>query len=41
VAVLCAFELIEVDGEDLRRAPFEHRKARLGDLLKRTTTEWR
>jgi bifunctional non-homologous end joining protein LigD len=28
-AVLCAFDLIERDGEDLRRAPIEHRKARL------------
>ena len=27
--VLCAFDLIELDGEDLRRAPLELRKARL------------
>jgi hypothetical protein len=25
-AVLCAFDLIELEGEDLRRAPIEHRK---------------
>jgi hypothetical protein len=28
-AVLCAFDLIELDGEDLRRAPIEHRKHKL------------
>jgi ATP-dependent DNA ligase len=26
-AVLCAFDLIELDGEDLRRMPIEQRKA--------------
>ena len=26
-AVLCAFDLVELDGEDLRGAPLEHRKA--------------
>jgi len=25
-AVLCAFDLIEIDGKDLRRAPIEERK---------------
>ena len=33
-AVLCAFDLIELDGEDLRWRPLEHRKARLADLLR-------
>jgi bifunctional non-homologous end joining protein LigD len=33
MALLCAFDLIEVDGEDLRRAPFELRKAKLAELL--------
>jgi ATP-dependent DNA ligase len=28
-AVLCAFDLIELDGEDLRRSPIEHRKRAL------------
>ena len=32
-AVLCAFDLIELDGEDLRRAPLEHRKRALSKLL--------
>jgi ATP dependent DNA ligase domain len=31
--VLCAFDLIELDGEDLRRAPLELRKATLRGLL--------
>jgi bifunctional non-homologous end joining protein LigD len=31
--VLCAFDLIELDGQDLRRAPLELRKARLRGLL--------
>ena len=26
---LCAFDLVEVDGEDLPKAPFEDRKERL------------
>ena len=34
-AVLCAFDLIELDGEDLRRAPLEERKQALADLLRR------
>ena len=32
-AVLCAFDLIELDGEDLRRTPIELRKAKLQRLL--------
>jgi ATP-dependent DNA ligase len=32
-AVLCAFDLLEADGEDLRRLPIERRKARLAGLL--------
>jgi ATP-dependent DNA ligase len=30
---LCAFDLLELDGEDLRRRPLEERKAALIDLL--------
>ena len=33
-AVLCAFDLIELDGEDLRWQPVERRKAMLADLLR-------
>jgi bifunctional non-homologous end joining protein LigD len=33
-AVLCAFDLIELDGEDLRRVPLEHRKRALAKLLR-------
>ncbi len=33
-AVLCAFDLIELDGEDLRRQSLERRKATLADLLR-------
>jgi bifunctional non-homologous end joining protein LigD len=33
-AVLCAFDLIELDGEDLRRAPIEHRKQKLARLVR-------
>jgi bifunctional non-homologous end joining protein LigD len=33
-AVLCAFDLIELDGEDLRRTPAEQRKAALATLLR-------
>jgi bifunctional non-homologous end joining protein LigD len=36
-AVLCAFDLIELDGEDLRRSPFEHRKRDLAKLLRQKT----
>ena len=34
VAVLCAFDLIELDGEDLRREPIETRKSTLKSLLR-------
>jgi bifunctional non-homologous end joining protein LigD len=34
-AVLCAFDLIEIDGKDLRCAPIEQRKHALADLLQR------
>jgi bifunctional non-homologous end joining protein LigD len=34
-AVLCAFDLLELDGEDLRRLPIEMRKAALTQLLLR------
>ncbi|MGA8699717.1 MAG: hypothetical protein WB689_39000 [Xanthobacteraceae bacterium] len=33
-AVLCAFDLIEFDGADLRRAPIEHRKQKLARLVR-------
>jgi bifunctional non-homologous end joining protein LigD len=33
-AVLCAFDLIELDGFDLRQQPLEQRKGRLADLLR-------
>jgi ATP-dependent DNA ligase len=33
-AVLCAFDLIELDGADLRRAPIEHRKHKLAKLVR-------
>src|ERR1700732_3885422 len=36
-AVLCAFDLIELDGEDLRRSPLELRKRALAELLRRRT----
>jgi bifunctional non-homologous end joining protein LigD len=32
-AVLCAFDLIELDSEDLRRSPIEHRKRALAEVL--------
>src|SRR4029077_18815303 len=32
-AVLCAFDLIELDGYDLRQQPLEQRKGTLADLL--------
>jgi bifunctional non-homologous end joining protein LigD len=35
VAVLCAFDLIELDGEDLRAEPIEVRKRTLMSLLRR------
>jgi bifunctional non-homologous end joining protein LigD len=34
-AVLCAFDLIELDGRDLRRVPIEKRKQALAGLLHR------
>jgi bifunctional non-homologous end joining protein LigD len=34
-AVLCAFDLLEVNGEDIRREPIEDRKRRLAGLLRR------
>jgi hypothetical protein len=33
---LCAFDLLELDGEDLRREPIEVRKATLKGPLRRT-----
>jgi bifunctional non-homologous end joining protein LigD len=30
----CAFDLIELDGENLRRTPIEHRKERLSRLVR-------
>jgi bifunctional non-homologous end joining protein LigD len=33
-AVLCAFDLIELDGTDLRRTPIEHRKQKLARLVR-------
>jgi bifunctional non-homologous end joining protein LigD len=32
-ALLCAFDLLELDGEDLRRNPIERRKELLAELL--------
>jgi bifunctional non-homologous end joining protein LigD len=32
--VLCAFDLLELDGKDLRRKPIETRKPLLAELLK-------
>ena len=40
-AVLCAFALIELDGQDLRRRPIETRKALLAKLLDRPANEHR
>jgi len=34
-AVLCAFDLLELDGEDLRRKPIESPKSALNNLLRR------
>jgi ATP-dependent DNA ligase len=33
-AVLVAFDLIELDGQDLRRMPIEHRKGKLLQLIR-------
>ena len=35
IIVLCAFDLIELDGKDLRRTPIETRKRTLARLLRR------
>ena len=32
--MLCAFDLLEVNGEDIRREPIEDRKRRLAGLLR-------
>jgi ATP-dependent DNA ligase len=32
-AILCAFDLLEVNGDDIRREPIEDRKRRLASLL--------
>jgi bifunctional non-homologous end joining protein LigD len=34
-AVLVAFDLVELDGEDLRRSPIEYRKRKLAKLMRR------
>jgi ATP-dependent DNA ligase len=34
-AVLCAFDLIELEGQDLRCSPIEHRKRALAEVLGR------
>jgi ATP-dependent DNA ligase len=36
-AVLCAFDLLEIDGRDLRRLPIELRKAGLAQLLHKSS----
>src|SRR4051794_21769591 len=36
-AALCAFDLLELDGEDWRRVPIEERKARLLRLISRSS----
>jgi ATP-dependent DNA ligase len=33
-AILCAFDLLEVNGEDMRRKPIEDRKRQLAGLLR-------
>jgi bifunctional non-homologous end joining protein LigD len=33
-AVLCAFDLVELDGEDLRRSAIEHCKSKLAKLVR-------
>jgi bifunctional non-homologous end joining protein LigD len=35
-AMLCAFDLLQVDGQDLRREPLEARKRALSKLLRRS-----
>ena len=39
-AVLCAFDLIELDGDDLRWQPLEHRKATLADFVPPERCSW-
>jgi len=39
-AVLCAFDLLELDGEDWRRSPIEMRKAGLAMLLRKAARPW-
>jgi len=34
-ALLCALDLLQLDGDDIRRGPIQERKRRLGELLKR------
>jgi ATP-dependent DNA ligase len=34
--ILCAFDLLEFDGRDLRRVPLEEREAALAKLLRRS-----
>ena len=38
-AVHCAFDLLELDGRDLRREPIEERKRLLGKLMRGSTFE--
>jgi bifunctional non-homologous end joining protein LigD len=33
-ALLCAFDLLEINGEDIRQKPIEERKRRLAELLR-------
>jgi bifunctional non-homologous end joining protein LigD len=35
-AIICAFDLLEVNGEDIRKEPIEDRKRRLAGLLRLT-----
>jgi bifunctional non-homologous end joining protein LigD len=35
-ATLCAFDLLELDGQDLRRDPLERRKAMLAQLVRKS-----
>jgi len=37
-AILCAFDLIELDGDDLRSLAIEHRKGRLERILRLRAT---
>ena len=34
--IRCAFDLLEIDGKDMRRVPIEERKAALAKLLRRS-----